>query len=119
MGIRDLDMEDLKHFQVPLVAHFRLCKLYCPKTGDERLEMLHTPYANAVGCLMYAMVLIKLDILHVVSVISRYMASLGKKQWKGVKWILRYLRGPLKLGLLYGRKYGAENDRWGYVDSIM
>lgn len=110
MGIRDLDMEDLKHFQVPLVAHFRLCKLYCPKTGDERLEMLHTPYANAVGCLMYAMVLIKLDILHVVSVISRYMASLGKKQWKGVKWILRYLRGLLKLGLLYGRKYGAEND---------
>ena len=56
------------------------------------------------------MILIRLDISHVVSVISRYMASLGKEQWKGVKWKVRYLKGPLKLKLLYGRKYRAEND---------
>lgn len=59
---------------------------------------------------MYAMVLIRLDISHVVSVVSKYMASPDKEQWKGVKWILRYLKGPLKLGLLYERKYGAGND---------
>lgn len=48
---------------------------------------------NAVGCLMYAMILTSLDILYVASVMSRYMVNLKNKHWKAVKWILRYPRG--------------------------
>ena len=35
-------------------------------------------YTNVVGCMMYAMVLTRLDISHAFSVVSRYMVSLGK-----------------------------------------
>lgn len=38
-------------------------------------------YANAVGCLMYAMVLTRPKISHALSTISRYMAALGKEHW--------------------------------------
>lgn len=38
--------------------------------------MVNIPYANAVGCMMYAMVLTRLDISGALSVASRYMFSI-------------------------------------------
>ena len=60
--------------------------------------MVKIPYKNAVGCLMYAMVLTRPNIAHVISVVSRYMASPGKEHWMAVKWIMRYLNGTLNCG---------------------
>ena len=75
------------------------------------------PYSSAVGLLMYVMVCMRPDLCHVVSVVSRYMANLGKKHWKAVKWVLRYLRGTNSIGLKYwaGKETGAQI--LGYVDS--
>ena len=47
--------------------------------------MSKVPYANAIRCLMYLMVCTRLDISHVVSVVSRYMADPSKEQWNAVK----------------------------------
>ncbi|KAH9652997.1 hypothetical protein KPL70_027263 [Citrus sinensis] len=65
--LETFDMEDSKPVQGPLAAHFKLCNLYCPKSEEERLEMANIPYAKAVGCLMYAMVLTRPDISHVAN----------------------------------------------------
>lgn len=97
------DMLDAKPMQSPLAAHFRLCNLFCPKTEDEKSEMQKVLYENVVRCLMYAMILIRLDISHDVNVVNRYMTAPGKEHWRGVEWILRYLKGTLDLGLVYGR----------------
>nr|CAN60060.1 hypothetical protein VITISV_038796 [Vitis vinifera] len=56
------------------------------------------------------------DIAHSVSVLSRFMANLGRKHWNGVKWLLRYVRGSLGVGL----KFGSSKEGVGitsYVDS--
>ena len=80
--------------------------------------MSKVPYANAVGCMMYAMVFTRPDISHALSLISRYMASPGKEHWKAAKWVLRYLNGTLEVGLMYGKnKETNEAGLWGYVDS--
>lgn len=107
-------MLDCKLVQLPLATHFKLCKLYYPKTKEEREEMSNIPCANAVGCLMSAIVLPRLDISRVVSVVSRSMASPGREHWKGVKQILRYIIGTLGLGLLYRRKDIKGIGLWGF-----
>lgn len=66
--------------------------------------MSRVPYACAVGSLMYAMVCTRLDIAHAVSVVSRYMSKLDKEHWKVVQWILRYLRGTSKYGLMFDQR---------------
>ena len=63
------------------------------------------------------MVLTRLDIPHALSIVSRYMATPGKKHWQTVKWILRYLNSTEKYGLLYERSEGRSSGLWGYVDS--
>ena len=66
------------------------------------------PYANAVGCMMYAIVVTKSDISHALSLVSRYMALPRKEHWKVVKWVMRYLNGTLEYGLMYGKNQEAN-----------
>lgn len=42
-----------------------------------------------------------LDLLHVISIVSRYMICLGKEYWQEVKWILRYLKDTANMGLTF------------------
>ena len=63
------------------------------------------------------MVCTRPDLCHVVSVISRYMANPGKKHWKAVKWVLRYLRSTTSIGLKYVARKETGAQILGYVDS--
>ncbi|KAH9754233.1 hypothetical protein KPL71_015385 [Citrus sinensis] len=89
----------------------------CPSTESKQTEMLKTPYASSVGCLMYAMVLTRLDLSDAVSMVSRFMSNPEKEHWRAVKWILRYLRGTTSYGLLYGGERANYNLVEGSVDS--
>ena len=72
-------MNDVKPILVPLTSHFKLSSSSCPSTKEKKEYMSQIPYANAVGSLMYVMVSTRLDISHVVGVVSRYMENLGKE----------------------------------------
>ena len=67
-------MENAKVVSTPLPIHLKLTKEMCPRTQEEEEKMSKVPYASAIGILMYAMVCNRLDIAHVVEVISRYMS---------------------------------------------
>ncbi|GKE30199.1 retrovirus-related pol polyprotein from transposon TNT 1-94 [Tanacetum coccineum] len=62
------------------------------------------------GSLMYLMVCTRPDIAYAVSIVSRYLANLGKNHWEAVKWILKYLKGTADVGLVYGRDQGKHMD---------
>ena len=80
--------------------------------------MSHVPYASAVGSLMYAMVCTRLDIAHVVGVLSRFMSKPGKEHWIAVKRVFRYLHGTSDYGLCYQGRPGLDKvlDIHGFVD---
>ena len=62
---------------------------------------------------MYAMVCSHPDLSYVMSLVSRYMANPGKKYWKAVQWIFRYLRGTTNAYLKFGK---TDKGLTGYVD---
>lgn len=51
---------------------------------------------------MYVMVCKIPDIVHVVIVVSCYIANHRKEYCQAVKWILRYLKDTVDLGFTYG-----------------
>ncbi|XP_070056622.1 secreted RxLR effector protein 161-like [Nicotiana tomentosiformis] len=77
--------------------------------------MSRVPYANVVSSLMYAMVCTRPDISHAIGVVSRYMHNPGKEHWQAVKWILRYIRNIVDVGLIFEQ----EDSQYlvGYCDS--
>ncbi|KAL2246201.1 UNVERIFIED_CONTAM: Retrovirus-related Pol polyprotein from transposon TNT 1-94 [Sesamum indicum] len=87
---------------------------YIEKTDSERAKMRVTPYASAIGSLMYAMICTRSDIAHSVGVYSRFISNPGVMHWEAVKWILRYLRGTKDRALVFGK---GKLTLFGFVDA--
>ena len=110
------NMDDAKPVNTPLANHFRLSTNQCPKTDDEVKDMSKVPYASAVGCFMYAMVCIRPDLAHTVSVVSKFLSNPGRMHWDAIKWIFRYLRGTTYYGIMFSKQQSDPSIR-GYVDA--
>ncbi|CAD6247489.1 unnamed protein product [Miscanthus lutarioriparius] len=107
-------MHDAKSVSTPIAPHFKLSALQCASTDDDFEYMSRVPYSSAVGSLMYAMVCSHPDLSYAMSLVSRYMANLGKEHWKAVQWIFRYLRGTTNACLKFGK---TDKGLTSYVDS--
>ncbi|KAH9762165.1 hypothetical protein KPL70_000710 [Citrus sinensis] len=110
-------MMDSKLVLTPLGAQFKISKDMSPTSDVEEVKMADIPYSQAVGSLVYTMVCTRADISYAVSVVSRFMSNPGKLHWDAVKWVLRYLKGTLDHGLMYGKSKHEVCDIRGYVDS--
>ncbi|CAM8972742.1 unnamed protein product [Rhodiola kirilowii] len=107
-------MQDAKPSKIPLGNQITLSIRDSPKDQEERDYMQKTPYASAIGSLMYAMVCTRPDIAHAVGVVSRFMGNPKKKHWEAVKRILRYLKGTTEHALCFE---GKKVELAGYVDA--
>ncbi|GJZ50762.1 hypothetical protein Tco_0605277 [Tanacetum coccineum] len=105
-----------KPVSTPLADHFKLDRSTISGKDKEFKYMKTVSYSSAFGSLMYAMVCMRPDLAHAVSVVSRFMANPRKAHWKAVKWILRYLKGVSNIFLVYDGK-GHGNGLIGYADS--
>ncbi|GJW81925.1 copia LTR rider [Tanacetum coccineum] len=115
--LNNFRIDNGKSVQMPLGGHFKLPLKDCPVRDCDVERMSKVPYANAVRSLMYLMVCTRPNIVYAVSIVSRYLVNLGKNCWEAVKWILKYLRGTTKVGLVYGKNNSNHVDVAGFVDS--
>ena len=114
--LEKFNMSNGKEVNVPLGGHFDLSLKQSPTSEDEKKQMVKVPYAEAIGSLMYLMICTRLDIAYAVSVLSRFMSNPGEEHWKGVKWLLRYLKATQDYGLVY-LKAGNKIKLEGFVDA--
>lgn len=112
------NMQSSKPVSTPMAAHFKLSVVQCPQTEEDKRQMTSIPYSSAIGSLMYAMVCTRPDLAHAVSLVSRFMHCPGKEHWNAVKWILRYLKNTVDVGLVFDKKlHPHSNQVVGYVDA--
>ncbi|KAF2323193.1 hypothetical protein GH714_034015 [Hevea brasiliensis] len=71
-------MNKSKPVIVSFAAHFKLYIDISPKIDEEIEHMSSVPYSSTVGSIMYVIVCSQPNILHIVSVVSRYMSRPGK-----------------------------------------
>jgi len=68
------------------------------------------PYASVVGSLTYAMVCTRPDLSQAVSMISRYMYDPSRGHWEAVKWVLRYIKGTMDVGLVFEKDSTGKQE---------
>ncbi|KAM0968089.1 hypothetical protein ACFX2J_016395 [Malus domestica] len=77
--------------------------LFRPKEDDELVFGLEVPYLSAVGTLLYLAQYTRPDIAFSVNLLARCSSIPTIHHWKGVKGVLRYLRGTTDMDLLYSK----------------
>ena len=75
--VKKFGMENSKRGLIPMRHGIILSRSMAPKTLEDRSCMNKIPYASAIGSIMYAMLCIRPDIAHALSVTSKYQADLG------------------------------------------
>ncbi|KAF2297073.1 hypothetical protein GH714_016349 [Hevea brasiliensis] len=73
--LKHFNMNNAKLVNVPFATHFKLPVDMSLKIDEEMEHMSSVPYSSTVGNIIYAMVCNRLDISHVVSIVSRYMGQ--------------------------------------------
>jgi hypothetical protein len=106
--LKRFGMEDCKSAKTPM-------EIKPPE--DEAVEIIDKlkPYRELVGCLMYLMLTTRPDLSTAVNYFSRYQSNATEAHWKGLKRILRYVRGTTELGLLYCK--GGKDALIAYSDA--
>ena len=106
-------MKNSKRVLIPMRHEILISRSMSPKTSEERVNRDRIPYASVIESFMYVMLCTRLDIVHALSVTSRYLVDPSLEHWKAVKCILMYLRRTKDLLLLYG---GSSLRVEGYTD---
>eukprot|EP00253_Pinus_taeda_P019640 PITA_19640 len=102
------NMQDSKAAITPTVMGLKLRKENSSKDFDPSV------YKSIVGNLMY-LTATRPDIMHAVSLISRFMERPKETHWQAAKRILRYVKGAKRYGIFY--TVSECSDLVGYIDS--
>jgi len=78
-------VEECKWISTPLDINSRLCKIHGPMTREKENEIEIVPYGKTLGCLMYAIIVIRLDITIVIRVVNNFVESPQLLHWKVVE----------------------------------
>ncbi|KAM2449650.1 hypothetical protein PS1_019734 [Malus domestica] len=89
---------------------------FLPKEDDELVLGPEVPYLSAIGALLYLAQCTRLDIAFSVNLLTRYISAPTIRHWKGVKDVLRYLRGTTDMSLFYSEKSTNDQILTGYAD---
>ena len=109
--LKKFDMENCKPVSTPLEFGKKYEEL---SKEDERFDT--RMYQRAIGCLTYATTISRPDLSTAVSILSKFMSNPGVEHWKGVKPVLRYVRGILDYGLMYSAD-DTSTTLTGYTDA--
>ena len=106
--LKKFNMSDCKPMATPMTTSEKLLKY----DGKEKVDA--SLYRSLVGSLIY-LTNTRPDIVHAVSIISRFMSDPSKDHLAAAKRILRYIKGTKSYGIMYE----SENDSrlTGYTDS--
>ena len=114
-------MQDCKPAATPMATGAKLLKAdpASAAAGDsDSLCADSTPYASAVGALMYAALATRSDIAYAVTALCQFMSQPTVSHWMAAKRVFRYLQRTRQ----YELTYGCGDDRrdqplYGYSDS--
>ena len=105
-------MSESKPVSTPMEAEATFEKL---SATDQQVNLKE--YQAAIGSLIYVSIGTRPDISYAVGVLSQFMSNPGEEHWRGVKRILRYIKGTLSHCLEFVSTKGNKVDLSAYADA--
>ncbi|KAI7941619.1 hypothetical protein MJO29_013693 [Puccinia striiformis f. sp. tritici] len=63
----------------------------------------HHPYQQAIGCLTYAAISMRPDILCTVNYLARFSSCYDRTHWTAAKHLFQYIKGTIDQGIVYSQ----------------
>ena len=106
--LRRFGMDSCKEIGTPLNTGVKLSKSL---KGEEEGVF---PYREAIGSIMYLMLMTRPDLAASVQILSRFMEKPIRIHWEAIKRVLRYIQGTKEMGLNF-----REPKNLKFLDSVI
>jgi len=107
--IKKFGFDTLPPIDIPMDPAVRFSDTQSPLTEEARTAMLDYPYREALGSLMFLMVVFRLDIAFPTVSLARYSHNPSLGMWKALVKVYRYLKATTDLTLTYSRMSDDRN----------
>jgi len=87
----------------------------CPSMANQLARMQNVPYSEAIGSVLWPVVVSRLDVAYAVGTLSQFIQNLGPAHWEALKHVISYLGSTKNLWLTFGGN--TESMVKGYSDS--
>jgi hypothetical protein len=94
---------------IPMDPTARFSLADCPTTEKAKAAMFQYPFREALGSLMFLMVVFRMDIAFPTISLSRFASNPSENMWKAMRQIFRYLKGTVDIVLTYSRMMDTLN----------
>lgn len=104
--VRRFNMENAHQVCVPFDSQTKL------ENFENNMIVNNVPYKEAIGSLMFLAMVSRPDISFAVGVLSRYADKPTNGHWNGVRRVIKYIKGTLHYGLIYGKNDLKKNTQF-------
>ena len=112
--VKRFQLTNAKPVPTPKEAGAHFTKEQGPSTPTQLMQMHHIPYAEAIGKVLWPVMIYWADASYPVSVLAQFIQNPGKAHWEALKRVIVYLRCTKDLWLTFG---GRANRLEGYCDA--
>lgn len=100
--VQKFRLTNAKRVTTPIETGAQLSKDQCLSTQNQAMKMQGVPYAEAVGSVLWPVVVSRPDAVFAVGILSQFMQNPGPAHWEALKWVIVYLRSMKELWLTFG-----------------
>jgi transposase InsO family protein len=111
--LEEFGMADCKAVSSPLSPSVQLDSSDSPRLGQGD----HKLFRRLIGRLMFLVTATRPDIAFAINQLSQYLAEPGQVHLGAAKHVLRYVKGTIDYGLVYGAKGRCQQGLIAYSDS--
>ena len=84
-------LTNAKPVQMPIEPGTQYSVKQCPTTPNQVAKMKGIPYSEAIGSILWPVVVSRPNITYATGILSQFIQNLGYAHWEGVKRIITYL----------------------------
>jgi hypothetical protein len=107
-------VENGKDIRVPMLPGEVLTKEQCPFTPTQYDQMKKIPYLEAIGHVLWPVMITCPDALCAVGILAQFVQNPGLAHWKALKRVIGYLYTTRDLWLTFG---GVDAELEGFSDA--
>jgi hypothetical protein len=108
-------LTNAKPVATPMESAAQFSKDQSPSTPTQEMRMRGIPYAEAIGSVLWPVIISRPDAAFAVGILSQFIQNPGPAHWEGVKRLITYLGSTKDLWLTFGGK--GKNILEGFCDA--
>ena len=107
-------LTNAKPVSTPMEPGAQFTKEQGPSTPTQMMRMRNVPYAEAIGSVLWPVMISRPDAAFSVSVLSQFIQNPGRIHWEALQRVIVYLNSTKDLWLTFG---GRTTSLEGYCDA--